>query len=150
MSDVKKEAKNIETSLFLQNLVKLIPVEIIALFAIIKGLIPVTASPISVLIVFGLFVVLVPFYVIFAMKIKDWVQVMLMTVAFPVWIFAIGDLPVEFTWFEPWMISVGLALFTLIPPMFYGTRIKEPERVTTSNSKTKKVIQFSKPWRAVK
>ena len=148
MADLKDETQAMETSLFLQNLVKLIPVEIIALFAIIKGLIPITASPTSIMVVFGVLVVLVPFYVIFAMRVKSWTQVVLMTVAFPIWIIAIGGMPIPFLWFEPWMISVSLALFTLIPPMFYGTRI-EPEKVTASKSGKVKVVEISKSWREI-
>ncbi len=150
MSDLKKDAQTMETSLFLQNLVKLIPVEIIALFAIIKGLIPVTASPTSIMVVFGALVVLVPFYVIFAMRVKSWTQVVLMTVAFPIWIIAIGGMPIPFNWFEPWMISVSLALFTLIPPMFYGSRIKPDELNTKSSTKLKKKIPLPiRSWREV-
>jgi len=127
MSDLQKEAQRLESSLFLQNLVKLIPVEIIALFAVIKGLIPETASEVSVWIVFVILFVLVPFYVIFAMKVKKWDQIILMTLAFPIWTFAIGGVPgtLGIAWFEPWMMSVLLALFTLIPPMFYGQRLVE-------------------------
>lgn len=118
-----------QPSQFLTNLVKLIPVEIIALFAIVKGLIPVTASVISVWVVFGILAVLVPFYAMFAMNVKKWDQVTLMTFAFPIWAVAIGGLPslgLSVTWLEPWMLSVALALFTLVPPMFYNTRIETP------------------------
>lgn len=153
--DVKKEARTIETTLFLQNLVKLIPVEIIALFAVVKGLIPVGAEPISVWVVFGVLTVLVPFYVVFAMGVKKWDQVVLMTVAFPIWAVAIGGLPelgVAVAWLEPWMLSVALALFTLIPPMFYGKRVevdeieeKFPEKKPSTASVQRRKI----PWRQV-
>lgn len=129
MSDVENKAKQIEASIFLQNLVKLIPVEIIALFAIINGFIPSTANPISVWVVLGILTVLVPFYIVLAMGVKKWTQVILMTVAFPIWVAAIGGFPpiAEVVWFEPWMVSVGLALFTLVPPMLYGKRVTPEE-----------------------
>lgn len=155
MSDVKKEARTIKTSLFLQNLVKLIPVEIIALFAVVKGLIPATAAAPSVWVVFGILAVLVPFYVVFAMGVKKWDQVVLMTVAFPIWAVAIGGLPslgLAVTWLEPWMMSVALALFTLVPPMFYGKRVeveeieeKFPEKQLSTEMTTKRL----KSWRSV-
>jgi hypothetical protein len=150
MSDIPDKAKGVQTEIFLENLVKLIPVEIIALWAIISGLIPASASITSIWVVFGALTLLVPFYVIFAMKIKKIDQIVLMTLAFPIWILAMGGLPVTviFTWFEPWMMSVILALFTLVPPMFYGKRVEViqiPEPGITAS-----IAQNSLPWRQVK
>ena len=145
--EMKNEAKSLQTNMFLQNLIKLIPVEIIALFAVIKGLIPETADPIAVWVVFGVMFLLVPFYVIFAMKVHKWDQVILMTFAFPIWTIAIGGMPaagVAIAWLEPWMMSVALALFTLIPPMFYGHRI-EPEKTVVFDKETNSL----KPWREI-
>jgi len=141
--------------LFLQNLIKLIPVEIIAIFVIINGFIPTTANPISVWIVLGVLMLLVPFYVIFAMGVKKWSQVVLMTFAFPIWILATGSLPVMITlgWYDPWMMSVALSLFTLIPPMFYGKRVtvEEVPLVTATKSKAKTKVKAPvippKSWR---
>lgn len=151
MSDIKKQAKSFETSMFLQNLVKLIPVEIMALFAVVNGLIPTTANPIAVWIVLGLLTILVPFYVIFAMKVKKWTQVILMTAAFPVWVIAMGGLPVTTVigWYEPWMISVGLALYTLIPPMIYGYRVSE-EKILRKDTVTETGMMTVQSWREVR
>lgn len=150
MSDkIQDQAKQFETNMFLRNLVKLVPVEIVALWAIISGLIPATAAAVSIWIVFGLLVILVPFYVIFAMKVKKVDQIILMTLAFPIWVFAIGGLPVlGITWFEPWMISVALALFTLIPPMFYGKRVTPSELKENVTGSTN--IQETTSWRQIK
>ena len=136
MSDAN-DAQRFQIDLFLQNLVKLIPIEIIALFAIIKGMIPATANPVAVWIFLTILVILVPLYIIFAMKVSKISQIVLMTLAFPVWVLAIGGLPISITIVEPWMISVTLALFTLIPPMFYGQRISNEESMTTSRRKIK-------------
>lgn len=150
MSDIKNNTKIIDTSLFLQNLVKLIPVEIIAIFTIIKGIIPITASPISILIIFGILLVLIPFYAVFAMKIKKAPQVILMTVVFPIWILALGGLPIVETisWYQPWIMSVGLALFTLIPPMFYGRRLEAAKRSTAATSSKMTAVE-DKCWREI-
>ena len=154
MSDVKNEVKKIETAVLLQNIVKLVPVEIIALFAIIKGIIPVGTDPVAVWVTFTILAVLVPLYVVFAMKVKNVSQVILMTLAFPIWVFALGGLPLEtLTWYAPWMMSVGLALFTLIPPMFYGQRVSVEDVVATAPvvgtaSKTESVVP-AKSWREV-
>lgn len=154
MSDMKDQAKSLETSMFLQNLVKLIPVEIMALFAVVNGLIPTTADPIAIWIVLGILTVLVPFYTIFAMKVKKWTQIVLTTIAFPIWIVAMGGLPVTMAlgWYEPWMMSVGLALYTLIPPMIYGYRVPVEEvedKAKVTEPTTAAGVIEAKSWREV-
>jgi len=128
MSDVKNQAQKLELSVFVQNLVKLVPIEFVAMFAVIKGIIPAGTDPVAVWVVFAILAVLVPFYFIFAMKVGDFGQIILTTLAFPIWVFTVGGLPLEaLTWYAPWMTSVALALFTLVPPMFLGQRIAVDE-----------------------
>jgi hypothetical protein len=152
MSDVKEQAKAIETSVFLQNVVKLIPVEIIAIYAVINGLIPATAGSVAVWVVLGVLMLLVPFYVIFAIKVKRVDQIILMTIAFPIWIGAMGGFPemASIVWYEPWMLSVALALFTLIPPMFVGQRVsvEEIEEKFPQEGTASRAIE-KKSWREV-
>jgi len=136
MSDINNDAQKFQIDLFLQNLVKLIPIEIIALFAIIKGMIPVTASPTAIWVFLGILTVMVPLYIIFAMRVTKISQIILMTLAFPIWVLAMGGFPVS-AFVEPWMLSVALALFTLVPPMFYGQRIPAKEMTTASQRKIK-------------
>jgi len=136
MSDINNDVQKFQIDLFLQNLVKLIPIEIIALFAVIKGMIPVTANPVAIWIFIGILTAMVPLYIIFAMKVTKVSQIVLMTLAFPVWVLAMGGFPIG-TFIEPWMLSVTLALFTLIPPMFYGQRIPAEELTTASRRKIK-------------
>lgn len=154
MSNINDQAQALETSMFLQNLVKLIPVEIMALFAVVNGLIPTTADPIAIWIVLGALTVLVPFYTIFAMKVTKVTQIILTTIAFPIWIIAMGGLPVTVAigWYEPWMMSVGLALYTLIPPMIYGYRVpveEVEEQAEVTEPTTASGVVKVKPWREV-
>lgn len=150
MSDMKDQAKSLETSMFLQNLVKLIPVEIMALFAVVNGLIPTTADPVAIWVVLGALTLLVPFYTIFAMKVKKVTQIILTTIAFPVWVIAMGGLPVTMAvgWYEPWMMSAGLALWTIIPPMIYGYRVPTSE-VEDTEPTTAAGMVTDKSWREV-
>lgn len=136
MSDINNDVQKFQVDLFLQNLVKLIPIEIIALFAVIKGMIPATANPAAIWIFIGILTAMVPLYIIFAMKVTKVSQIILMTLAFPVWVLAMGGFPTG-TFIEPWMLSVTLALFTLVPPMFYGQRIPAEELTTASRRKIK-------------
>ena len=157
MSDVKKQAKVLETSVFLQNVVKLIPVEIMAIYAVINGLIPATADPMAIVVVLGILTIIVAFYAIFAMKIKNIIQIILMTIAFPIWIIAIGGFPVgiSITWYEPWMMSVGLSLYTLIPPIIYGYRMAENDIINPAlpkedvKSTTETGAVYVKSWREI-
>jgi hypothetical protein len=133
MSDLNKEAARASTQLFIQNLVKLIPAEILALYIVVKGFIPVDANAISAWIVIGLFIVLVPFYLVFAAKVKNFGQVALMTVSTVGWMFALGGAPFDtITWLQPWMFSAIMAVLTLAPPIFMGQRLEAPAALSTA------------------
>lgn len=118
MSDIVQTDR---TRKFLENLVKLIPAEIVALYAVISGFVPADLTG-QLFITIPLFL-LTPFYMYFAMGIHKISQVALSTVAFVVWLFAIGGPFVFFGWYESWMGAALLAFYTLVPPMFYGTRL---------------------------
>jgi hypothetical protein len=111
--------------LFLTNLFKLIPLELIALYVFVKSLIPITADPIPVFIILGAFVVLVPVYLVLAAGIKDVLQVIVNTVAMIVYIVALG-IPgkgIPGVGIEPWMISAAMAVLLLVPPIIAGHRL---------------------------
>ena len=106
---------------FLENLVKLIPAEIIALYAVLSGFVPEDLTG-QLFITIPLFV-LTPFYMYFAMKVSKVGQIAISSVAFAVWLFAIGGPFAYFPWYEAWMGGALLALYTLIPPMAYQKRL---------------------------
>ncbi len=147
MSDTQNDVKKFQVSVFIQNLIKLVPTEFIVLWGIIVGLIPTTAPALASWIVLGAITLLIPFYLIFSMKVKDVGQIILTTLAFPLWSMMIGGAPaMSLTWFEPWMVSVGIAIFTFIPPMFYGKRVN-PEEIPGSVPTT--ATRTPKSWREV-
>lgn len=109
------------TQKFLENLVKLIPAEIIALYAVLSGFVPEDLTG-QLFITIPLFV-FTPFYMYLAMKVQKISQIVISTIAFAVWLFAIGGPFAYFAWYEPWMGGALLALYTLIPPMAYQKRL---------------------------
>lgn len=138
-----------QTQLFLMNLVKLIPAELVAVYLILQSMVPATLVGYAFISI-PLFLI-VPFYLIFAMKIKRIDQIVLMTVAFAVWVFALGGPFIFFVWYEAWMAGVVLTLFTLLPPMVYGYRAEIPTESTASFSRKQKLLQMmrGKSWREI-
>lgn len=139
------------TQKFLENLVKLIPAEVIALYAVISGFVPADLTG-QLFITIPLFV-MTPFYMYFAMGVRKISQVVLSTFAFLVWMFAIGGPFIYFTWYESWMGAALLAFYTLIPPMFYGTRLPayegENEGLYDEKLTAKKIVESPKSWREI-
>ena len=135
--------------LFLMNLVKLIPAEIVAMYIILQTMVP--ATLVGYLFISVPLFILLPFYLIYAMKIKRVDQIALMTVAFVIWIFALGGPFIFFAWYEPWMASVLLAMFTLVPPMIYGYRAEVPTEMTAASSRKNRLLDMmrGKSWREI-
>jgi hypothetical protein len=99
----------------LGRLVKYIPAEIVALYLAVSGPIP-KADVTTLWWVFGLCAIITPFYLLFATKDKIkgflWVQVILGTIAFPVWVFAIGGPFLSLPWYKGYIASVVLTFVT--------------------------------------
>lgn len=104
---------------FLEVLLKLIPSEIIAVHVFIQGVMPRLFAP--TLVVFLLLAGITPLYLRQAMGVRSRPQLVVSTLSFVVWVYALGQGPFRFLrapWWEPWYGSVLLALWTLVPPMF--------------------------------
>jgi hypothetical protein len=104
---------------FLQVLLKLIPSEVIAVFVFIQGVMPRQLLP--HLVVTLLLLALTPFYLSWAAGVRSRPQLVISTLSFLVWIYAMGIGPLRFVrppFYEPWHGAVALAVWTLVPPMF--------------------------------
>lgn len=110
-----------KVSEYLESLVKLIPAEIVAIYAVLAAFVPETLTG-QLFVTIPLFA-LTPFYLYFSMGVKNFGQVAISTIAFVVWLFAIGGPFVHFEWYEAWMGGSLLAIYTLFPPMIYGKRL---------------------------
>lgn len=111
---------------YLSRLAKYIPAEIVGLYLATSGVIPPEPSGAprwsAMWIIFLLNFAFVPLYFLFAttrnQKKPLWSQVILSSIAFPVWVFAIGGPFKAFPWYQGWIASVTLA-FTTVAFGFY-------------------------------
>ena len=111
---------------YLGRLVKYVPAEIIALYLTVAGIIPPTPTgrpnTTALWVVFFGCLVLVPVF--------TWVattrhgrpplipQVVISTLAFPVWVLAIGGPFASLAWYQPWIASVVLAFATTLMGLY--------------------------------
>ena len=117
-----------EENTFLQVLLKLIPIEVIAVFIFIQGVMPPSLLP--HLVVAILLVAITPVYLNRACSVTSRAQLVISTLTLVVWIYAIGTGPLRFVrppYYEPWHGAVALAVWTLVPPIFF-TRREEPRQ----------------------
>ena len=152
--DINKEFQRVQVQQYLVSLVKLIPAEIIALYSIsmwIKNQLRyLPQSLIGSLFVAIPLIIMTPLYLIFAMKINKISQVIISSIAFVVWIFALGGPFLYFSWYEPWMAGTLLSLFTIVPPMIFGTPIKiKDEKQEIPREGTSSQISSIKSWREI-
>ncbi len=107
---------------YLGRIAGYIPAEIIGLYLATSRAIPAGEPQIASWIVFGINCLFVPLYFIFATARGDkkplWPQVVLASIAFPVWVFAIGGPFEPLGWYRNWMASITLA-FTTVGFGFY-------------------------------
>ena len=109
---------------YLGRLVKYIPAEIVGLYVAAAGFVPKMDNLPDPRIwwVFLACAVATPIYLLFATRDKDqgkgplWLQVVLATIAFPVWVFALGGPFTLLAWYaaNQWVASLVLVFVTFI------------------------------------
>jgi len=106
---------------YLSRLAKYIPAEIVGLYLFVTGVIPPTGGRSSVVaqwVLFGVCCVLTFVYMWHVTRKEGgkplWWQVILATVAFPIWVFAIGGPFRTFAWYQSWIASTVLAVATVV------------------------------------
>jgi hypothetical protein len=107
---------------YLGRLAKYIPAEIIGLYLTTSGVIPNRADGttrwLPIWIVFVLNALLVPVFFYFATssdkKTPLWPQIILASIAFPVWVFAIGGPFRYFDWYQSWIAALLLSFVTVV------------------------------------
>lgn len=102
------------------RLAKYIPAEIVALYLSVKPL-PSPASRENALWwIFWVCLILTPIYLILTTrkpkegKGPQWIQVILATIAFPIWVWAVGNGPFDQWAVEGWVITLVLGGMTLL------------------------------------
>lgn len=145
MSDIKDEKVStkfaLESEKYIQKIVKLIPTEVLAVYLALVNFVPKDLVPQIVLSVICL--ALVPVYLLFATKVKNVMQVIVSTLGFGIWVIASGGtLSSLLTMIEPWMMGVGLMIFSFLVPIFF----KEEEEKVSTAAGSKVVV---KSWREI-
>src|ERR1700674_769609 len=106
---------------YLGRVAKYIPAEIVALYLTTSGMVPLGPDHkpryLALWIIFGVSWSFAPLYFMFATagnkKHPLWPQVLLASLAFPAWVFAIGGPFQYFHWYEGWIASITLAFVTV-------------------------------------
>ncbi len=112
---------------YLSRVLKHIPTEIVMAYVSIEGVLRTTYNPnipreremlLNLLwIVAALLTVLTPLWLWRVMRVKRFGQLFISTLAFPVWLFALGGPFSLLDWYEPAFGAVVLPLFTLMVPI---------------------------------
>jgi hypothetical protein len=106
------------------RLVKLIPSEIITAYITLQGLIISQQENQSIFlwIVFSCLVILTPIYLYNVSNVKKWGQISFTTVAFIIWVLAIGGLKImlpNYAILNEFLGSLLLIIYTLLIPLVY-------------------------------
>lgn len=108
---------------YLGRLVGYIPSEIVALYLAVSGFVPeqpASTREVALWVISGICFVLTPIYFRFATldpkKGSLKIQILLASIAFPIWVFAIGGPFVYLPWYEGsrWIASAVLAVATVL------------------------------------
>lgn len=115
---------------YVSKLIKLIPAEIIGVYLSVFNLIGMEGESgpsrdTLHLIVFGLILVITPFYLKRVAKIKENRQIVFCVFAFVIWVFTLGG-PIENLAVGPYSVkflgAIFLPIYTLLIPLFYDTQ----------------------------
>jgi len=122
------------TQPYQDKLVKLIPTEIVGAYMVLAGILgygPASESsallfaripdsqlaPILIQVVFGVLLVLTPFYLRKVCKVSNWLQIGVTMVSFVVWVYTLGGPFVVWGLHYTLIATVALVLWSLIPPL---------------------------------
>jgi ACR3 family arsenite efflux pump ArsB len=117
-----KLGENAKPEEYLGRLVKYIPAEIVAIYLAATGFVPAVdeSRQTWLWIIFAACAVLTPIYFYLATRDKEKgnrplvIQVVLATVAFPVWVFAVGGPFAALAWYKSYVASIILIFVTSI------------------------------------
>jgi hypothetical protein len=108
--------------------VKYIPAEIVAGYVFLEGILKsaVGVSPIAGWLVFVALWIITPLYTWRTTKFPGlniaYTQIVIATVSFPVWVFALGGPFAGLGWYNSVYGSILLVLYTFVPPIILGKK----------------------------
>jgi hypothetical protein len=106
---------------YLSKVIKLIPAEVVSLYVALAGIIGAAGQnvniPLLFWIVFIVCLVGTPLYLMRITKVSNLLQIGITTVAFAVWVFALGGPFALLSWYQPIYGALLLPIFTFFIPM---------------------------------
>lgn len=137
MSNVLESVKASTLAELVGKVRQYIPIEVIAVYLALHGLIPTGADQLMAAVVVGAFALLVPFYLIFSVKTKGVGNIIMSTLSTYVFIVAIGGEPfVGVPVLQPWVYSVGVILYLVLAAIISGKRI-DVAKIDVAKDETK-------------
>ncbi|MFC1507303.1 hypothetical protein ACFLQ6_09580 [Thermoproteota archaeon] len=116
----REEMEGAKPDNYLTKLIKYIPSEVVALYIMLNGIVISAAdipSEVIIWIVFILCLVGTPLYLWRVTKVSDNLQLTVSTIAFIVWVFAIGGPFINLNWYHPVYGALILPAYTFFIPI---------------------------------
>jgi hypothetical protein len=106
---------------YLSKVLKLIPAEVVSLYIALAGIIVVGGQEVNgealFWIIFVVCLIGTPLYLMKIAKVGDFLQLGISTIAFVVWVFALGGPFATVSWYQPIYGALLLPIFTFFVPM---------------------------------
>ncbi len=106
------------------KLLKHIPAEAVAAYVTLDGIIRSSAEgsglKVGLWVAFAVGLVGTPLYLSRLQGVTSRVQLLVSTVSFAIWVFAVGGAFALYSWYQPWIASVVLVGFTFLIPALIG------------------------------
>jgi len=145
---------------YLDRLLKYIPAEIVALYLGVTNVVPVTYVPgktppekdpgywLALWIILALTAICTPIYMYFATREEGqptlWSQIVISSIAFPIWAFAIGGPFQQFHWYEGkrWIAAVVISFSTFLLGLVKPKPAQTISSATTDSTSHDKAASF--------
>lgn len=119
LAEVERKAKQDD---YLTRLIKYIPSETVTLYVTLYGMASGAIAEIPfeqiTWLIFVVGVVLTPLYLWRIANVNDWLQISVATVAFVIWVFALGGPFANLSWYHSVYGALLLPTFTAVIPLF--------------------------------
>jgi hypothetical protein len=100
------------------RLIKYIPAEVVTIYVFVDGIIKQandpTSEPLLLWLAFGVILALTPLYLWRVQKVEKWLQIVICTLSFAVWVFSLGGPFAWLGWYKALYGAVLLPLFTFV------------------------------------
>jgi hypothetical protein len=110
---------------YFTQIIKYIPSEAVALYLTLYGIVAAAKTQVPfetilwILFIVGL--IATPIYLLRVTKVKDKVQLAISTVAFFIWVFALGGPFATYSWYNTVYGAILIVVYTFFVPLFRGT-----------------------------